>query len=84
MAIVTDTYAAIRSLEAAGADSNLAEAIVQTVGRADRDLATKSDLKAELSVLEVRLTSAGYHLACGVVVANTAIVFGLLKVLLPG
>ena len=45
---------------------------------------TKADLKAELATLEGRLTAAGHRLAFAVVVANTAIVFGLLKVLLRG
>ena len=45
---------------------------------------TKADLKAELATLEGHLTTARHRLALAVVVANTAIVFGLLKVLLRG
>lgn len=43
------------------------------------DLATKTGLAA----LEGRLTAAGTRLAFAVAAANTAIVFGLLKLLLP-
>ena len=79
MAITIDTHAAIRDLEAAGADPKLAEAIVKTVSQADAQLTTKADLAA----LEHRLTAAGYRLALGVVVGNAAIMFGLLKLVLP-
>ena len=79
MTITIDTHAAIRNLQDAGADPKLAEAIVATVSRADTELATKSDLSA----LEGRLTAAGYRLAPGVVIANSAIVFGLLKLVMP-
>lgn len=77
--ITIDTHAAIRNLQEAGADPKLAEAIVATVSRADTELATKSDLSA----LEGRLTTAGYRLAIGVVIANSVIVFGLLKLVMP-
>ena len=79
MAITIDTHAAVRDLEAAGADPKLAEAIVATISRSDADLATKADLAA----LEGRLTAAAYRLALAVVVANGAIMFGLLKLVLP-
>ena len=90
MTITLDTHAAIRDLEAAGADPKLAEAIVKTVSQADAQLATKADvdtLRVEVTgridALEHRLTAAGYRLALGVVVAVAAIVFGLLKLVLP-
>ena len=86
MAITIDTHEAIRNLEAAGADPKLAEAIVKTVSQADAQLATKADLAAlegRIDSLEHRLTAAGYRLALGVVVANAAIVFGLLRLVLP-
>ena len=79
MTITIDTHAAIRNLQDAGADPKLAEAIVATVSRADTELTTKSDISA----LEGRLTAAGYRLALGVVIANSAIVFGLLKLVMP-
>ena len=84
MALTIGTHEAIQNLEAAGADPKLAKAIVKTVSQADAELVTKADLKAEFATLEGRLTGAGYRLAFGVIAANTAIVFGLLKVLLPG
>ncbi len=78
-AITIDTYAAIRNLQDAGAVPKLAEAIVASVCCADTKLATKSDL----SSLEGRLTAADCYLALGVVIANSVIVFGLLKLLMP-
>ena len=86
MAITIDTHAAIQELEAAGIKPEHAEAIVKTVSQADAQLATKADLTAlegRIEALEHRLTAAGYRLALGVVVANAAIVFGLLKLVLP-
>ena len=86
MIITIDTHAAIQDLKAAGADPKLAEAIVKTVSQADAQLATKAVLAAiegRIDSLEHRLTAAGYRLALGVVVANAAIVFGLLKLILP-
>ena len=50
-----------------------------TISHSDANLATKTDLEA----LEGHLTAGGYRLAFAVVAANTAIVFGLLKLLLP-
>ncbi len=79
MAITIDTHAAVRDLEAAGADFKLAEAIVATISRSDADLVIKADLAA----LEGSLTAAAYRLALAVVVANAAIMFGLLKPILP-
>ena len=79
MAITIDTHAAVRDLEAAGADPKLAEAIVATISRSDADLATNADLAA----LEGRLTASAYRLASAAVVANAAIMFGLLKPIVP-
>ena len=63
MATTIDTHAAIRNLEAAGADPKLAEAIVNTVSQVSTELATKADLvalradsRADLAQLEQRLT----------------------------
>ena len=61
------------------ADPKLAEPIVATISRADAGFATRADL----ATLEGRLTAAGTRLALAVAAANTAIVFGLLKLLLP-
>ena len=79
MTVTIDTHAAIRNLQDAGADLKLAEAVIAMVSRADTEIATKSDLSA----LEGRLTAAGYRLALGVVIANSPIVFGLLKLVMP-
>ncbi len=63
MATTIDTHAAIRNLEAAGADPKLAEAIVNTVSQVSTELATKADLvalradsRADLAQLEQRFT----------------------------
>ena len=70
MAVTIDTYAAVRELEAAGIEPAHAEAIVRTVSRADADLVTKADLRAELHAtiasLERRLI--GYLVATVVIV----------------
>ena len=46
-----DTHATIRELEAAGMDSRQAEVVVGAISRSDVELATKSDLKAEIAVV---------------------------------
>ena len=79
MATALDTDAAVRDLEAAGADPKLAEAIVATIGRSDPGPVTHADLAA----LEGRLTASVDRLAFAVVVANAAIMFGLVKLILP-
>lgn len=79
MAAALNTHAAIRDLEAAGVDSKLAEAIVATIGRSDPGPVTHADLAA----LEGRLTVSSDRLAFAVVVANAAIMFGLLKLIVP-
>ena len=70
MAITIDTHAAIQDLEAAGIKPEHAQAIVKAVSRADSDLVTKADLKAELHAtiasLERRLI--GYLIAAVVIV----------------
>ena len=48
MNVTLDTHAAIKRLTATGINAEQAEAIVETVSRADTDLVTKADLKAEL------------------------------------
>ena len=44
-------HATIRELEAAGMDSRQAEVVVGAISRSDAELATKSDLKAEIAVV---------------------------------
>ena len=46
-----DTHATIRELEDAGMDSRQAEVVVAAISRSDAELATKSDLKAEIAEL---------------------------------
>ena len=47
-----DTHATIRELQDAGMDSRQAEAVVAAISRSDAELATKTDLKAEIAGLE--------------------------------
>ena len=52
-----DTHKAVKALTDAGFSESQAETVVSTVSDAiGSDLATKSDLKAELKELELRLT----------------------------
>jgi len=46
-----DTHATIRELEDAGMDPRQAEVVVAAISRSDAELATKSDLKAEIAEL---------------------------------
>ena len=50
-----DTHATIRELEEAGMDSRQAEVVVAAISRSDAELATKSDLKAEIAALKADL-----------------------------
>ena len=50
-----DTHATIRELEDAGMDSRQAEVVVAAISRSDAELATKSDLKAELAAVKAEL-----------------------------
>ena len=86
MATTIDTHAAIRSLEAAGADPKLAEAIVNTFSQVSTELATKADLvalradsRADLAQLEQRLTLRIVTIAA---IAN-GILFAALRYLPP-
>ncbi len=58
MTITIDTHAAIRELEAAGADAKLAEAIVATISRADAEIATKSHVEAVVNKAIVQIVLA--------------------------
>ena len=68
MTITIDTHAAIRELEAAGADAKLAEAIVATISRADAEIATKSHVEAVVNKAIVQIVLAQLLIA-GVAVA---------------
>ena len=80
MTITIDTHAAIQSLEAAGADPKLAEAIVKTVSQADAQLATKADLVALRADLQATIVSLERRLI-GYLVAAVLIVLAAIKYL---
>lgn len=50
-----DTHATIRELEDAGMDSRQAEVVVAAISRSDAELATKSDLKAEIAGVKAEI-----------------------------
>lgn len=50
-----DTHATVRELEEAGMDSRQAEVVVAAISRSDAELATKSDLKAEIAAVRADL-----------------------------
>ena len=50
-----DTHATIRELEDAGMDSKQAEVVVAAISRSDAELATKSDLKAEIGTIRAEI-----------------------------
>jgi hypothetical protein len=86
MTIMIDTHAAIQEIEAAGADSKLAEAIVKTVSQPGDQPATKSDLaalradlRAGLAQLEQRTP---LRIATIVAIANGNL-FGVLRYVPP-
>ena len=54
-----DTHATIRELEDAGMDSKQAEVVVAAISRSDAELATKSDLKAELAAVRADIEKLG-------------------------
>ena len=75
MAYALDTHAAVRDLTAAGFPTEQAEAIVATVARSDSRLATKADLQAAISALEVRLVKWGI----GIGLAIAGLLFAALR-----
>ena len=50
-----DTPATIRELEEAGMDSRQAEVVVAAISRSDSELATKADLKAEITTVRANI-----------------------------
>ena len=58
-AYTLDTHATIKQLEDAGMDPRQAEAVVAAISRADAELATKSDLKAELAAVRADIEKLG-------------------------
>ena len=90
MAITIDTHAAIREIEAAGADLKLAEAIVKTVSQSGDNLATRSalaalraDLRADLAQLEQRMTLRTVTIVVTVVALANGFLFAALRHLPP-
>jgi len=73
-----DTLAFAKRLREAGADGRLAEAIVSGVSEARGELATKADL----AVLEIRLTQLIYGFVLGGVAAIFAGQFAAVQALL--
>ena len=70
MGYTIDTAATIRSLEAAGIQSEQASTIVNAIIQSDETLARKADvtaLKADLKALEARITMRLYTCAIGIV-----------------
>jgi len=63
--LTIDTHAVVKRLTKAGAGEELAEAIAISLSETGGDLATKTDLKAGLAELEVRLTNRFYGVAAG-------------------
>ena len=72
-----DTHATIRELEDAGMDSKQAEVVVAAISRSDAELATKSDLKAEVANLKAEVFRALWIQGAGIV----ALIVGLTKLL---
>ncbi len=69
-----DTAATIRALEDAGIETGHACAIVDAIGRAGRDVATKADLErleatldAKFTAVEARITTRLYTCAVSIV-----------------
>ena len=50
-----DTHATIREFQEAGMDSRQAEVVVAAISRSDAQLATKADLKAEITAVKSEL-----------------------------
>ena len=75
-----DTHATIRELEDAGMDSRQAEVVVAAISRSDAELATKSDLKAEIAGLKVELAGLKADLKIIKYFFGPAIIILLLKI----
>lgn len=72
-----DTHATVRELEDAGMDSRQAEVVVGAINRSDAELATKSDLKAEIANLKAEVFRALWIQGAGIV----ALTVGLTRLL---
>ncbi len=83
MAQAFDTLKTARALEAGGFKREQAEAITAAIRNGQGDLATRAVLETALAKLETRLTDKFIVSVAAIVAANSAITFGLLKLLLP-
>ena len=72
-----DTHATVRELEDAGMASRQAEVVVAAISRSEAELATKSDLKAEIAELKAEVFRALWIQGGGIV----ALIVGLTKLL---
>lgn len=70
-----DTHAAIRELEDAGMDSRQAEVVVAAISRSDAELATKSDLRAEIAGLKADLNIIKYFFGPAIILLLLKIAF---------
>lgn len=70
-----DTHATIRELEDAGMDSRQAEVVVAAISRSDAELATKSDLKAEIAGLKADLNIIKYFFGPAIILLLLKIAF---------
>ncbi len=81
-----DTHAAVKALTAAGASSELAEAVVDVARDAStdqgRELATKADLVALEARLAWRLITAGIAIAGIAVAAGAALTVAALRLVI--
>ena len=70
-----DTHATVRELEDAGMDSRQAEVVVAAISRSDAELATKSDLKAEIAGLKADLNIIKYFFGPAIILLPLKIAF---------
>ena len=70
-----DTHATVRELEDAGMDSRQAEVVVAAISRSDAELATKSDLKAEIAGLKADLNIIKYFFGPAIILLLLKIAF---------
>lgn len=73
-----DTHKVVKAFERAGFSEEQAEDVTAAIGEAvGENVATKIDLHA----LELRLSKQLWATAAGIVTANAAVMFGLLRLL---
>ena len=65
-----DTHATIREFQEAGMDSRQAEVVVAAISRSDAELATKSDLKAEVAAVRADIDKLETSTKAGMATLN--------------